>query len=138
MSPCRIDQDQQAVLSVDLCRPARAPSILLRSAHFDDFDYALFPADGASTFDYTLVFVYLPATGFHFTFTRRFAAAVPVLPVWLRLRHPVERLSVSGTMALAKPVNLECKDLQEYLKSRTLEVLERLYDYPAICLAVYR
>lgn len=41
-------------------------------------------------------------------------------------------------MALAKPVNLECKDLHEYLKSRPLDVLERLYDYPTICLAVYR
>lgn len=41
-------------------------------------------------------------------------------------------------MALTKPVNLECKNLQEYLKSRSMDVLERLYDYPTICLAVYR
>lgn len=41
-------------------------------------------------------------------------------------------------MALTKPVNLECKDLHGYLKSRPLDVLERLYDYPTICLAVYR
>ena len=40
--------------------------------------------------------------------------------------------------ALGKPTNLECKNLEEYLKSRPPEVLERLYNYPAICLAVYR
>lgn len=39
---------------------------------------------------------------------------------------------------LQKPANLECKDLHEYLKSRPTDVLERLYDYPTICLAVYR
>ena len=39
---------------------------------------------------------------------------------------------------LQKPANLECKDLHSYLKSRSSDVLERLYDYPTICLAVYR
>ncbi|KAJ6634770.1 General transcription factor IIH subunit 4 [Pseudolycoriella hygida] len=39
---------------------------------------------------------------------------------------------------LQKPVKLECKDLYEYLKTRSADVLERLYDYPTICLAVYR
>lgn len=39
---------------------------------------------------------------------------------------------------LQKPANLECKNLHEYLKSRSTDVLERLYDYPTICLAVYR
>lgn len=39
---------------------------------------------------------------------------------------------------LQKPINLECKDLYEYLKFQTPKVLERFYDYPTICLAVYR
>ncbi|CAH0724124.1 unnamed protein product, partial [Brenthis ino] len=33
---------------------------------------------------------------------------------------------------------LECKDLHEYLKSRSQQFLETLYNYPTICLAVYR
>lgn len=49
-----------------------------------------------------------------------------------------EREAKSIKSVLAKPVNLECKDLHDYLKSRTIDVLERLYDYPTICLAVYR
>lgn len=36
-----------------------------------------------------------------------------------------------------KPVDLECIDLQRYLKSKT-NVLESLYSHPSICLAVYR
>lgn len=39
---------------------------------------------------------------------------------------------------LQKPANLECKDLNEYLKSQPPDVMERLYNYPTICLAVYR
>lgn len=34
--------------------------------------------------------------------------------------------------------NLECKNLYEYLKTLPKNVLERLYNHPAICLAVYR
>jgi len=41
-------------------------------------------------------------------------------------------------LKITKPKNLECKDLQDYLKSRPPEVIEKLYNYPAICLAVYR
>lgn len=37
-----------------------------------------------------------------------------------------------------KPTNLECKNLYEYLKSRPAQVLEKLYNHPTICLAVYR
>ncbi|XP_059046830.1 general transcription factor IIH subunit 4 [Achroia grisella] len=33
---------------------------------------------------------------------------------------------------------LQCKDLHEYLKSRSPQFLETLYNYPTICLAVYR
>ncbi|CAK1550273.1 unnamed protein product [Leptosia nina] len=33
---------------------------------------------------------------------------------------------------------LQCKDLHEYLKSRSSQFLENLYNYPTICLAVYR
>ncbi|CAG5020016.1 unnamed protein product [Parnassius apollo] len=33
---------------------------------------------------------------------------------------------------------LQCKNLHEYLKSRTPQFLETLYNYPTICLAVYR
>lgn len=49
-----------------------------------------------------------------------------------------EKDSKSVKSILQKPVNLECKDLYEYLKTRNAEILERLYDYPTICLAVYR
>jgi transcription initiation factor TFIIH subunit 4 len=46
--------------------------------------------------------------------------------------------SGSGSSLIAKPTNLECRNLQDYLKTRQPQVLERLYSYPAICLAVYR
>lgn len=39
---------------------------------------------------------------------------------------------------LLQPTGLQCKDLQEYLKSRSSEVLSRLYNNPPICLAVFR
>lgn len=44
----------------------------------------------------------------------------------------------SKSSGIAKPANIECKDLQEYLKSRAPDILDKLYNYPAICLAVYR
>ncbi|CAG9832663.1 unnamed protein product [Diabrotica balteata] len=37
-----------------------------------------------------------------------------------------------------KQSNLECKNLYDYLKSRPSNVLEKLYNHPTICLAVYR
>lgn len=33
---------------------------------------------------------------------------------------------------------LECKNLQDYLKSLQSNILERLYNHATICLAVYR
>lgn len=38
---------------------------------------------------------------------------------------------------LVKPVDLECIDLQRYLKSKPTNVIESLYNHPSICLAVY-
>ncbi|EFA07302.1 general transcription factor IIH subunit 4 [Tribolium castaneum] len=37
-----------------------------------------------------------------------------------------------------KPTNLECKNLYDYLKTRSSATLEKLYNHPTICLAVYR
>lgn len=39
---------------------------------------------------------------------------------------------------LNKPIDLECIDLQKYIKSKPTAVIESLYNYPSICLAVYR
>jgi len=39
---------------------------------------------------------------------------------------------------LITQTNLECKNLYDYLKTRPQSVLEKLYNHPAICLAVYR
>lgn len=39
---------------------------------------------------------------------------------------------------LLQPTGLQCKDLHEYLKSRTADMLNKLYNNPPICLAVYR
>lgn len=39
---------------------------------------------------------------------------------------------------IPKPENLECKDLQEYLRTRPTEILEKLFNFPTICLAAYR
>lgn len=44
----------------------------------------------------------------------------------------------SSKPILLQPVNLQCKNLHDYLKTRPPELLERLYNHPAICLAVYR
>nr|XP_023021362.1 general transcription factor IIH subunit 4 [Leptinotarsa decemlineata] len=44
----------------------------------------------------------------------------------------------SQKTALMKQNNLECKNLYDYLKSRPPNVLEKLYNHPTICLAVYR
>jgi transcription initiation factor TFIIH subunit 4 len=34
--------------------------------------------------------------------------------------------------------NLECKNLHDYLKTLPNEILDRLYNHPTTCLAVYR
>lgn len=39
---------------------------------------------------------------------------------------------------IPKPENLECKDLQEYLRTRPTEILEKFFNFPTICLAAYR
>jgi hypothetical protein len=39
---------------------------------------------------------------------------------------------------IIKPSNLECKNLYDYLKTRSATTLEKLYNHPTICLAVYR
>ncbi|KAK5649148.1 hypothetical protein RI129_004040 [Pyrocoelia pectoralis] len=39
---------------------------------------------------------------------------------------------------LIQPTNLECKNLYDYLTTRPQNVLEKLYNRPTICLAVYR
>lgn len=35
-------------------------------------------------------------------------------------------------------VHLECKNLHDYMKSQPDFVITKLYEYPAICLAVFR
>lgn len=40
--------------------------------------------------------------------------------------------------ALNKVSNLECQNLYDYLKTRSSATLEKLYNHPTICLAVYR
>lgn len=46
--------------------------------------------------------------------------------------------SLNQDSAIKKETKLECKNLQDYLKSLPSNVLERLYNHPTICLAVYR
>ncbi|XP_018567144.1 general transcription factor IIH subunit 4 [Anoplophora glabripennis] len=46
--------------------------------------------------------------------------------------------SSSHESTLIKQTNLECKNLYDYLKTRSPNVLEKLYNHPTICLAVYR
>lgn len=40
--------------------------------------------------------------------------------------------------SLLSTSNLECKNLYDYLKTRPQNILEKLYNHPTICLAVYR
>lgn len=40
--------------------------------------------------------------------------------------------------SIKREKKLECKNQQDYLKSLPSNVLERLYNHPTICLAVYR
>ncbi|XP_013137382.1 PREDICTED: RNA polymerase II transcription factor B subunit 2 isoform X2 [Papilio polytes] len=46
--------------------------------------------------------------------------------------------SKSKSLNLNPSPTLQCKNLHEYLQSRTPQFLETLYNYPTICLAVYR
>ncbi|KAJ3650249.1 hypothetical protein Zmor_021947 [Zophobas morio] len=49
-----------------------------------------------------------------------------------------ENGSSSQNSLVVKPINLECKNLYDYLKTRSRSTLEKLYNHPTICLAVYR
>ncbi|GBP25834.1 General transcription factor IIH subunit 4 [Eumeta japonica] len=49
-----------------------------------------------------------------------------------------ESKSSKSSSNLNPSPTLQCKDLHEYLKSRSPQFLETLYNYPTICLAVYR
>lgn len=49
----------------------------------------------------------------------------------------LEAQSQSNYSAL-QVTNLECKNLYDYLKTRPPQVLDKLYNHPTICLAVYR
>lgn len=44
----------------------------------------------------------------------------------------------NNSASTIKPTNLECKNLYEYLKTRPQNILDKLYNHPTICLAVYR
>lgn len=44
----------------------------------------------------------------------------------------------SKSSAIPKVLNIECKNFHEYIASLPPDVMERLYNFPAICLAVYR
>lgn len=44
----------------------------------------------------------------------------------------------SSKPTIFKQANLECKNLQDYLKSKPSNIIESLYAHPSICLAVYR
>lgn len=40
--------------------------------------------------------------------------------------------------SLIQKNNLDCKNLYDYLKTCQSNVLEKLYNHPTVCLAVYR
>ncbi|XP_037940570.1 general transcription factor IIH subunit 4-like [Teleopsis dalmanni] len=44
----------------------------------------------------------------------------------------------SALISIPKPCILECRNLYEYLRALKPELLEKLYSYPPICLAVYQ
>ncbi|XP_060536388.1 general transcription factor IIH subunit 4 [Cylas formicarius] len=46
--------------------------------------------------------------------------------------------SKEDSASLIVQSNLECKNLYDYLKTLPRKILERLYNHPSICLAVYR
>lgn len=47
-------------------------------------------------------------------------------------------MSSKKAASLNSVVHLECKNLHDYLKSQPASVITKLYEFPAICLAVYR
>lgn len=50
----------------------------------------------------------------------------------------LSKIKMDPKSELTKPVDLECVDLQRYLKSKPSNIIESLYNHPSICLAVYR
>lgn len=50
--------------------------------------------------------------------------------------YAFSRLGKHSKMKLR--VQLQCKNLHEYLKELSPDILDRLYNHPATCLAVYR
>uniref|UniRef100_A0AAY4BHF1 General transcription factor IIH subunit 4 n=1 Tax=Denticeps clupeoides TaxID=299321 RepID=A0AAY4BHF1_9TELE len=56
------------------------------------------------------------------------------LTCYSRLPHRVRVLSLQMKLR----VQLQCKNLHEFLKELSPEILDRLYNHPATCLAVYR
>lgn len=50
----------------------------------------------------------------------------------------LNRLTGNNNTSTIKPTNLECKNLYDYLKTRPQNILDKLYNHPTICLAVYR
>lgn len=47
-------------------------------------------------------------------------------------------MSSKKTSPIKSVVHLECKNLHEYLKSQPTSIITKLYEFPAIALAVYR
>lgn len=43
-----------------------------------------------------------------------------------------------GSSIFQTSTNLKCQDLYAYMKTQPDEMLEKFYNYPTICLAVYR
>lgn len=47
-------------------------------------------------------------------------------------------MSVKKASASNSVVHLDCKNLHDYLKSQSAPVITKLYEFPPICLAVFR
>lgn len=47
-------------------------------------------------------------------------------------------IHLSADLQMKLRVQLQCKNLHEFLKELSPEILDRLYNHPATCLAVYR
>ena len=55
----------------------------------------------------------------------------PVHPV----TYPISKMAADGSSFFR---HLQCRDLHQYLGSLPSGILDRLYNHPAICLAVFR
>ncbi|KAJ3609324.1 hypothetical protein NHX12_023847 [Muraenolepis orangiensis] len=56
----------------------------------------------------------------------------------LMLEEEEGNAELKGPVNMKLRVQLQCKNLHEYLKELSPEILDRLYNHPATCLAVYR